>query len=220
MNNLRNTMFILNNTEEISEVINALDFYSRIWIGQYLEIDNQMIWLKQELHKENSVTKVTPQLLEIRNRLLPNLATGIANTLQASYGIYSDQIDKRARIAYDMQQVIRYTAAWYLHPDGGMGVDFGRPLPAEDTIPFITATCFSHNNGTEMRINLSDPLQWQILQDAVAVLNCLYHGKIHDLFAYYTNDKVALEIAKDVEKYYAGIANIEKLPEILVHFPE
>lgn len=220
MENNKNTIFVLNNTEEISEVINALDFYSRIWIGQYLEIDNQMVWLKKELYKENSREKVTPLLLIIRNRLLPDLSIGIGNILHASYGIYSDQINKRARIAYDMQQVISYTAAWYLHPEGGLGVDFGKPLPAEDTIPLITATCFSHNKEIAMKVTFLDPLQWQILKDAVAVLNCLYHGKIHDLFAYYTNDKVALEIAKDVEKYYAGIANIEKLPEILVHFPE
>lgn len=37
----------LNCQEEISDVINALDLYSRIWIGQLLEIDNQMIWLKK-----------------------------------------------------------------------------------------------------------------------------------------------------------------------------
>ena len=109
----------LNCQEEISDVINALDLYSRIWIGQLLEIDNQMIWLKENLYETDSAAKMTPFFVNIRNRILPGSLKDIGNTLHSSYGIFSKKIDRRARIAYDMQQVIRYTSAWYFHPNGG-----------------------------------------------------------------------------------------------------
>lgn len=40
--------------------------------------------------------------------------------------------DVKAAIAYDMQQEFRYRRAWFLNPEGGNTVDFGRPLPCDD----------------------------------------------------------------------------------------
>lgn len=214
------TTVYLCSKDEIAEAINALDLYSRIWIGQYLEIDNQMIWFKEKLYLTDSAAKMTPFFLNIRNRILPGALRDIGNTLHCSYGIFSDKIDRRARMAYDIQQVIRYTAAWYFHPDGGMGVDFDRPMHAEDSVAMPTAHCFVSGSETGMELKLICQTQLEVLKEAVAVLNCLYHGQIYDLFAHYTDDANTLTIAKNVEQYYAGIKNKDELPKMSIYFSE
>lgn len=196
------TVVYLNSSEEISDVINALDLYSRIWIGQLLEIDNQMIWLKENLYETGSAAKMTPFFLNIRSRILPESLRDIGNTLQGSYGIFSKKIDRRARIAYDMQQVVRYTSAWYFHPDGGLSVDFCTPMQAEETVQIPTANCFMDDGQTGMEIHLTCLSQLEVLKEAIAVLECLYCGKIHDLFAHYTKDAGALIIAQHIEQFY------------------
>lgn len=158
----------LNCQEEIFDVINALDLYSRIWIGQLLEIDNQMIWLKEKLYETDSAAKMTPFFVNIRNRILPGSLTDIGNTLHSSYGIFSKKIDRRARIAYDMQQVIRYTSAWYFHPDGGHSVDFGTPMQAEETVKMPTANCFADDHETGMEIRLTCLSQLEVFKKALS----------------------------------------------------
>lgn len=214
------TVVYLNSSEEISDVINALDLYSRIWIGQLLEIDNQMIWLKEKLYETGSAAKMTPFFLNIRSRILPESLRDIGNTLHSSYGIFSKKIDRRARIAYDMQQVIRYVSAWYSHPDGGVSVDFRTPMQGEETVKMLTAHCFSNGAGTGMGIHLTCSVQLEVLKEAVAVLDCLYHGKIRDLFTHYTDDAGALTIAGHIEQYYAGLKDKGELPKMSICFPE
>lgn len=204
----------LNCQEEISDVINALDLYSRIWIGQLLEIDNQMIWLKEKLYETDSAAKMTPFFLNIRNHILPGALTNIGNTLHSSYGIFSKKIDRRARIAYDMQQVIRYTSAWYFHPDGGHSVDFGTPMQAEETVKMPAANCIAHEYETGMEIHLTCLSQLEVFKEAIAVLGCLYGGKICDLFAHYTKDADALTVARHIEQYYSGLKDKDELPKI------
>ena len=206
----------LKSPEEISDVINALDLYSRIWIGQLLEIDNQMIWIKEKLHESDSKTKMTPFFLNIRNRMLPESLRDIGDTLQSSYGIFSKKIDQRARISYDMQQVIRYTSAWYYHPDGGLSVDFCAPMQAEETVQMPTANCFTDNGQTGMKIHLACLSQLEVLKEAIAVMECLHCGKIRDLFAHYTKDAGALIVAQHIEQFYTGIKNKGELPKISV----
>ena len=204
----------LNCQEEISDVINALDLYSRIWIGQLLEIDNQMVWLKEKLYETDSAAKMTPFFVNIRNRILPRALTDIGNTLHSSYGIFSKKIDRRARIAYDMQQVIRYTSAWYFHPDGSHSVDFGTPMQAEETVKMPAANCFADDHETGMEIHLTCLSQLEVLKEAIAVLGCLYRGKICDLFAHYTKDVDTLTVARHIEQYYSGLKDKDELPKI------
>ncbi len=53
--------------DEILKIVKALDFYSRIWMGQYLEIDNEITWLKKEAPNEILENKITSLLLQIRS---------------------------------------------------------------------------------------------------------------------------------------------------------
>lgn len=214
------------NLREITETINALDFYSRIWIGQYLEIDHQMMWLKKELYKVPTEVQVTPLFLKIRSILLPELSAIVGETLNGSYGIFSDRIDSKAGIAYDIQQVVRYTKAWFIKPEGGFGVDFGRPLWANDQFDVPTAFCYNHNlkkeehvDETQMELVLSDPAQEFVLKEALAVNKCLYEGKIRELFTHYTDDETALHFAEKVEKYYKKFEEDPNAKAFLENFP-
>ena len=215
-----------NNLREITETINALDFYSRIWIGQYLEIDHQMMWLKKELYKAQTEVQVTPLFLEIRSILLPKLSAVVGETLNGSYGIFSDQIDSKAGIAYNIQQVMRYTKAWFIRPEGGLGVDFDRPLWANDQFDVPTAFCYNFNlereghvDETQMELALSDPAQEFVLKEALAVKKCLYEGRIRELFTHYTDDETALCFAENVEKYYKKFEEDPNAKELLENFP-
>lgn len=191
--------------DEILKVIRALNFYSRIWMGQYLEIDNEITWLKKEAPNEILETKITSLLLKIRSKLLPLSNRDIGQTLYASYGIFSNRIDERAGTAYDMQQVIRYTLAWFLHPEGGWTVDFGSPLRAGRVYPVPKASCVNNDGNIEMEVSLTDKSQFIIVEDAIEILNLVCSGKIEKLFSHYTDDKEALLTASEIEKVYAKI---------------
>lgn len=191
--------------DEILKIVKALDFYSRIWIGQYLEIDDEMIWLKKKTYDDVRENEIIPLFLQLRNRIMPESIRDIGQTLYASYGIFSDKVDERAGTAYDMQQAIRYTFAWFLHPEGGWTVDFGTPLRAGRVYQVPKASCIRNNENVEIEISLSDKSQFMIVKDAIEILNLVRSGKIKKLFSYYTDDIEALLTASEIEKVYAKI---------------
>lgn len=195
----------ITSSDEISKIVKALDFYSRIWIGQYLEIDDEMIWIKKRTYDEIRENEIIPLFLQLRNRLMPASIRDIGQTLYASYGIFSDKVDERAGTAYDMQQAIRYTFAWFLHPEGGWTVDFGPPLRAGRVYPVPKASCIKNNENVEMEVSLSDNSQFTIIEDAIEILDLVRSGKIKKLFSYYTDDKEALLTASEIEKTYMKI---------------
>lgn len=49
-----------------------------------------------------------------------------------SLGIRNVQTNHLAKAAFDMQQIIRYTQAWYVHSGGGLCVDFDTPILERD----------------------------------------------------------------------------------------
>ena len=191
--------------DEMFNIIRALDFYSRIWIGQYLEIDNEILWIKKHSYHEILDEEIIPLFLQIRNKLMPESIRDIGQTLYASYGIFSDKVDERAGTAYDMQQVIRYTLAWFLHPEGGWTVDFGTPMKASRMYPIPTASCTKDSGNVEMDVLLSDESQFVIIKNALKILECVRNEEIKQMFSYYTDDNVALSTATEVEAIYAKI---------------
>lgn len=192
----------LTSETEIRNIIRSLDFYSRIWIGQYLEIDNEMIWLIKKTYDDVRENEIIPLFLQLRNRMMPASIRDIGQTLYASYGIFSDKVDERAGTAYDMQQVIRYTLAWFLHPEGGWTVDFGSPLRAGRVYPVPKASCTKNDKNIEMDVFLSDKSQFTIIENAIKILDCVYSENIEQMFSYYTDDKDALAAASEIEKIY------------------
>ena len=195
----------LTSETEIRNIIRSLDFYSRIWIGQYLEIDDEIIWLIKKTYDDVRENKIIPLFLQLRNRMMPASIRDIGQTLYASYGIFSDKVDKRAGTAYDMQQVIRYTLAWFLHPEGGWTVDFGSPLRAGRVYPVPKASCVNNDGNIEMDVSLTDKSQFTIIENAIEILDLVRSGKIEKLFSYYTDDKEALLTASEIEKMYCEL---------------
>ena len=125
--------------EEVYSVINTLDLYSRIWIGQYDHIMYEMRWIKDCSKLDTWENQLTDLFKAIRQITLPGLAF---YGFSGSYGIFSEERDIRAGIAYDLQQEIRYKKAWFENPTGGYTVDFRAPLPCEDDpYPFPQAAC-------------------------------------------------------------------------------
>ncbi|MBQ8995292.1 MAG: hypothetical protein IJ091_05715, partial [Oscillospiraceae bacterium] len=122
-------MKILLKGSQIGSVVEALDLYARIWIGQFDHIMYEMRWLKDCEEIDLQEERLVHLFLALRNILLPGLS---GYSLSGSYGIFSRKRDIRAAVAYDLQQVIRYRKAWFEKPEGGYTVDFRAPYPCED----------------------------------------------------------------------------------------
>ena len=184
---------------QIQITINALDLYSRIWIGQYdhLSFESRFYvksgadWARvdENEHMRNAL------FLQIRSILLPKLNCG----LYGSYGIWSSETDDRAKDAYDMQQVIRYKQAYYRHPEGGNTVDFGEPM-IEGRYPRVVCRMSGKQESPHMRIYMY-PEQFEIYRNAVQIYDHFVEGEYQKLFAFYTDNEKALDLAKECEKY-------------------
>jgi hypothetical protein len=109
------------NEEQAKIIINALDFYSRIGIGQFIEIVLAFSWWQCDEQWFNHRNEVERLIYDAQFNL-----TGMP--FNASYGIFSPEVHENAKIAWDIQQVIRYRLAWDRNPKGGMTVDFDDPM--------------------------------------------------------------------------------------------
>ena len=116
---------------------------------------------------------------DIRNIILPGLRK---YSLNGSYGIFSPDRNAKAAIAYDMQQEFRYRRAWFLKPEGGYTVDFGRPLPCEDDpCDFPKAECYDMNGEFRIRVYIDDT-QLGVIIDALNIGILEYDCQIRKLF--------------------------------------
>lgn len=190
--------------EEVYTVIDALDFYSRIWIGQYDEINSLLRlhgFMKSESHK---IENRKGDYLKLRNILLPSLENEDFN---CSLGIWNTKTNSLAKSAYDMQQIIRYTQAWYLHPEGGIGVNFNTPI-LEGELPQIKCRC--RGDATECAMTISgEESNYHLILECVEVYGCLFECKIEEMFKHYTGEIEAIQLAKDIEEAYVKIIETE-----------
>ena len=114
-------------------VQHALDMYFRVGMGQLREVLEHLV-PKQSDHNEWLARR---DLTEERIRLARRAAMPELDD-NASYGIYSEEIDKSNRIAADVHDVIRYRLAWDKNPEGGFAVSFDRVSPkSTEPLPVI-----------------------------------------------------------------------------------
>lgn len=108
-----------------------------------------------------------------------------------SYGIFSPEINYKAAVAYNMQQVFRYTVAYFEHPEGGMTIDFNTPLKAKlDPYPFPKAECCKIDNQIIINIDINKE-QLDIIREALNVQIAELETDMIKLFRYYTeNEKI------------------------------
>ena len=112
-------------------LIQALDLYSRIFMGQIEEITRY----------GSAMIPAVPsgELAEwfnnIKLRMFPELPSG-----HAYHGIHSPKIDDTARVAWDLQQVIRYRVSWDTENTNDndqyrfRGVNFDPPLRSSEKV--------------------------------------------------------------------------------------
>lgn len=186
--------------EEVYTVIDTLDFYSRIWIGQYDEI-NSLLRLHGCVGTANFENEDCKEdYLKLRSILLPELA---GEDFNCSLGIWSAETNSCAKSAYDMQQIIRYTQAWYIHPEGGISVNFNTPV-LEGELPQIKCEC--RGNAAECAMIISgEESNYRLLLECLKIYGCLFEFKIEEMFKHYTDEIEAIQLAKAIEAAYIKI---------------
>ena len=187
---------------EIGNVINALDLYSRIWIGQYEHIMYEMRWIKDCKEIDAREDDLKWLFIYLRNSAMPELSF---YGFSGSYGIFSPKRDIRAAVAYDLQQEIRYRRAWFEKPEGDYTVDFDKPLPCEDDpYPFPKAVC--RKDGTETVLSAEVvTAQAEIIIAALEIKCLMENGDFKKLFSYYTQNEQAISCAEKITEIYAEI---------------
>lgn len=193
---------------EIRIILQALDLYSRIWIGQYDHILWDLRWYRNCNQLDELDKTLRREFLDIRNIVLPGLHEC---SLNGSYGIFSPDRDTKAAIAYDMQQEFRYRRAWFLKPEGGYTVDFGRPLPCnEDPCDFPKAECYDVDGEFRIKIYIADT-QLEVIIDALNIGILESDRQIRKLFEYYTNDSEALKIADELTELLMSVDAVREI---------
>ena len=194
--------------EEIRVILNALDFYSRIWIGQYREIMMDLRWYRNYKQLDDLDEILRRKFWNMRIILLPKLRH---YDLSASHGIFSPDRDVKAAIAYDMQQEFRYRRAWFLKPEGGYTVDFGSPLPCgDDPCDFPKAECYMVDGEFRIKVYIDD-VQLGILIDALNIGILEYGCQIRKLFEYYTENAEALKIADELTEILMCVETVREI---------
>ena len=202
--------------DEIGTCINALDFYNRMYIGQYEQIDwsIRMRLISTEKFREGEHTR--RKLYEaVRSIIMKDTRIAQYN-LDASLGIWSDQTDDRAKSSYDMQQIMRYKAAYCSSPEGGTTIDFREPL-IEGSLLEIGCACRQEDEHMIETISINND-HAGILDDALYVYSLLHRHNVKGIFKYFTDDPVAREIVGIIDKMYKGLRQetdyISKINEV------
>lgn len=105
----------------------ACELLARLHMGQLAVVGDLLLWQRKDTENVNH--------LKEELRALEPLATGLEPN--ASWGIMSPEIHDRARVAWEIYQVVRNRLAWDRHPEGGSGVAFDAPMKAskEEEMP-------------------------------------------------------------------------------------
>lgn len=118
------TKYVLEMTDDQARIAcAAFEFYTRMRLGQFKELVNLCVpysddeWLKKSTEGEDA-------LLEVRKIIFPDLAPHWGH----SYGVYNfpETLD-----AWQLLQAVRSCRAWHEHPEGGLTVNFDRPIKHE-----------------------------------------------------------------------------------------
>lgn len=103
-------------------LIEALDLYSRIHLGQFEEVG----YIARVYDISRNAVVDYDAFNEFEDRIR-DAKTLLGFDRNGSYGIFNKQVNDIARVAYDMQQVLRNHLAWKRNPEGGIQVCFDVP---------------------------------------------------------------------------------------------
>lgn len=112
-------------TERQAQVITeALDFFSRIGMGQLEEIAHVL----RVYTKPSESSSLQSYRLDELKRLIREAANVWMGSPCGCHGISSEEIGDVFRVAWDLHQVIRHRLSWDRHPNGGLQVSFDTPM--------------------------------------------------------------------------------------------
>ena len=107
-------------------LIDSLDFYSRIRMGQFSEIT--------AIFPYGSITRspdVDSLISALKCEMIPELKDG------GYFSIHDSRVGN-GQIAHDIQQVVTHAISWKRHPTGGLQVIFDDPYQcSEEPLPTI-----------------------------------------------------------------------------------
>ena len=184
-------------SNEILDVINALDTYSRIWMGQFSHLELAWNMWRFATYNQSRESYICEELLMgMRALFLPEAAVLGRG---ASLGIWSDKVNELAVCAYDMQQVIRHDWSWFNEPEGDcMSVWFDKPY-LHGSLPVPSTKCRTDDDGSPiMQLSIEAP-SLRLLLDAMLAYSRLLNLRIVSLMRLYTRDNRVFAIAQMVE---------------------
>ena len=130
-------------------MVDALDLFSRIGIGQLREVLRHPQY-ERVILRDNESYKYCERLLDQIKKLL----TGFGPS--ASYGIACPEVHDDSNIAYDLLQVIRHRLAWDRNPKGGIEVYFDRPIQlSKEELAEILTFIPEHDNLNIIGVDLT-----------------------------------------------------------------
>lgn len=106
--------------EQMETVIHSLEFYYRIYIGQWQEIPRELIDLNDNEYLEK-YDETCSLLMDARKVVYPELPADTSTNYSVT------KFDKSIN-AMEIHEVLRHCRAWAKNPNGGWTVDFDRPI--------------------------------------------------------------------------------------------
>lgn len=170
---------------DITAAIDALDFYDRMYLGQFDEITKAYRY-----HGKKDYQTFTEQekiLLEIRCKMMPDIANLGFN---CSRGIYCPETPKRAVDSHDILQVFNYEYAVNICGIKAGSIDYRtHPVCIDGQFPEVII------DGDEAIMNAE---QMAIVYDAAKAYAFMVRGEIRKLFEMFTDDEEVLKTAETV----------------------
>lgn len=132
--------------QELNQISHQLELFARMHLGQYTrfydileETDGNIRFYDQKEFFERALKRI----------ILPELEDP-----RSSYGIGSEMISEKAKIAWEMHSVIRHYFAWKHHPEGGYTVNFQTPIKTSLSESFLEIQ--ESSGGNYILENLTD----------------------------------------------------------------
>lgn len=190
----KKTYEVILKDEDIVTLEKALDFYMRLWMGQYYHITYD---LRFDCHKKYPKGEfIDALLLAIRVLVMPELAT---YPISASHGISDPEVDVKGRLSYEILKTIRHNRSYCQHPEGGWTVDFDEPSKVTD-LPFPLNE--THKDGDKVISTTQlHAHHLSTIFEALSIYLCYLSKDYKGLFSHVTNDPIALSLAKTLTDY-------------------
>jgi hypothetical protein len=98
-------------TEQLNIIENSLELYSRVLAGQFEEVGNVIKWETSKIYDINGDEVAWEKLHEFID-VIRNAKPILGMPPNANHGIHSNNINDKARKAYDICKVLAYHRHW------------------------------------------------------------------------------------------------------------